>query len=72
MHAANSVTKESRCIVCAGKLVAANPSRKHFIDILAALGADGLFDPFDDHIRGFNHVVASVRFSGIYDLQTPW
>jgi hypothetical protein len=71
MHSANSATKASRCIVCVGKLVAANPSRKHLIDIWAALVAGGLFDPFDGHIRGFNHVVASARLSGIFDLLTP-
>jgi len=53
------------------KLVAANPSRKHFIEIWAALEAGGHFVPFDGHIRGFNHEVASARLSGIFDLQTP-
>ena len=69
MHSAYSSRKASRCIVCVGKLVAATPSRKHFIEIWAALVAGGLFDPFDGHIRGFNHVVASARLSGIFDLQ---
>ena len=71
MHSANSATKASRCFLCVGKLVAANPSRKHFIEIWAALEAGGHFVPFDGQIRGFNHEVASARLSGIFDLQTP-
>jgi hypothetical protein len=72
MHSADSATEAPRCIVCVGKHVAANPSSKHFIDIWAALEAGGLFDPFDGQIRCFNHVVASARLPGIFDLQTPW
>ena len=65
MHAANSATKASMCIVCVGKLAAANARSKHFIDIWAYFVAGGLFDPFGGHIIGFNHVVACARLSDI-------
>jgi hypothetical protein len=53
------------CIVCVGKLAAANARSKHFIDIWANFVAGGLFDPFGGHIIGFNHVVACARLSDI-------
>ena len=43
----------TKCIVCVGKVAAANARSKHFIDIWVNLVADGLFDPFGGHKIGF-------------------